>query len=144
MNYGDGGGVQPLPLVGKSFAVAHRYAKADSFTLRVSVTDDGGAAGASSATINVITPLAATRGLVQQVQLLAESGAIVDQQVQPLLASLDAASKQMLRGYNAPAANELGAFVNKLTAAVISGRMSPEAARQLTAMANRIARVLSQ
>jgi hypothetical protein len=38
--------------------------------------------------------------------------------------------------------NELGAFVNKLTAAVLSGRMSPAAAQQLTEMAIRIERVL--
>ena len=142
VNYGDGGAVQLLSLVDKSFTVAHTYADSGSFTLTVSVSD-GGATGSSSAKIGVITPLAATRGLAQQVQLLAESGAIVGQQVQPLLASLDAASKQMSRGYNEPAANELGAFVNKLTAAVLSGRMSPNAAQQLTAMAARIERVLN-
>jgi len=144
VNYGDGGGAQPLPLVGNSFALAHTYADAGTFTLTVSVSDDGGASGSSSATIRVITPLAATQGLAQQVQILAEAGAIVAQQVQPLLASLDAASKQMSRGYNAPAANELGAFVNKLNAAVLSGRMSPDAAQQLTTTATRIERVLGQ
>jgi chitodextrinase len=143
VNYGDGGGAQPLPLVDKSFVVAHTYRSAGTFALTVAVSDDGGATGSSSATIRVITPLAATQGLAQQVQLLAESGAIVGQQVQPLLASLDAASRQMSRGYNAPAANELGAFVNKLTAAVLSGRMSPDAAQQLTATATRIERVLN-
>ena len=144
VDYGDGGGAQPLPLVGKSFAVSHTYATAGSFTVTVSVSDDGEATGSSSATIRVITPLAATQGLAQQVQLQAEAGAIVGQQVQPLLASLDAASKQIARGYNAPAANELGAFVNKLNAAVLSGRMSPNAAEQLTAMATRIERVLGR
>ena len=144
VNYGDGGGPQPLPLVGKSFAVAHTYTNARTFTLAVSVSDDGNATGSAAATIRVITPLAATQGLSQQVQVLAEAGAIVAQQVQPLLASLDAASKQILRGYNGPAANELGAFVNKLNAAVMSGRMSPDAAQQLTAMATRIQRVLGQ
>ena len=144
VDYGDGGGAQPLTLVGKSFAVSHTYTTADTVTLVVSVTDDGGATGSSSATIRVITPLAATQDLAQQVQLLAEAGAIVGQQVQPLLASLDAASKQIARGYNAPAANELGAFVNKLNAAVLSGRMSAHAAQQLTAMATRIERVLGR
>ena len=143
VNYGDGAGAQPLGLVDKSFVVAHTYRNAGTFALTVAVTDDGGATGTSSATIRVITPLVATQGLAQQVQLLAESGAIVGQQVQPLLASLDAASKQMSRGYNEPAANELGAFVNKLTAAVLSGRMSPDAAQQLTEMATRIERVLN-
>jgi hypothetical protein len=133
-----------LPLVGKSFAVAHTYANAGTFALTVAVTDDGGATGTSAATIKVITPFAATQDLAQQVQILAEAGAIAGQQVQPLLASLDAASKQIQRGNTVPAANELGAFVNKLTAAVLSGRMSPDAAQQLTTTATRIQRVLGQ
>jgi hypothetical protein len=45
-------------------------------------------------------------------------------------------------GNNVPAVNELGAFVNKLDAALISGRMSVDAAKQLTAAATRIERVL--
>ena len=144
VNYGEGGGAQPLPLVGKSFAVAHTYANAGTFVLSVAVTDDGGATGTSAASIKVITPLAATQGLAQQVQILAEAGAILGQQVQPLLASLDAASKQIQRSNNVAAANELGAFVNKLAAAVVSGRMSPNAAQQLTETATRIQRVLGQ
>ena len=144
VNYGEGSGAQPLPLVGKSFAVAHTYANAGTFALTVAVTDDGGATGTSAATIKVITPFAATQDLAQQVQILAEAGAIAGQQVQPLLASLDAASKQIQRGNTVPAANELGAFVNKLTAAVLSGRMSPDAAQQLTTTATRIQRVLGQ
>lgn len=144
VDYGDGGGAQLLPLADENFAVAHTYTKADTVTLTVSVSDDGGATGTSSATIRIITPFAATQGLGHQVQLLAKDGAIVEQQVQPLLASLDAASKQIARGYNGPAANELGAFVNKLNAAVLSGRMSPEAAEQLTMTATRIERVLGR
>ena len=142
VNYGDGAGAQPLSLVDKSFVVAHTYSNAGNFALTVAVSDDGGATGSSSATIRVITPLTATHGLAQQVQVLAEAGAIVGQQVQPLLASLDAASKQIMRGNNVPAVNELGAFVNKLIAAVLSGRMSPDAAQQLTEMTTRIERVL--
>jgi PKD repeat protein len=144
VNYGDGTGAQRLPLVDKSFAVAHTYTEARSFTLTVAVSDDGGATGTSTATINVISTFTATQGLAQQVQILAEAGAIVGQQVQPLLASLDAASKQIQRGNNGPAANELGAFVNKLTAAVVSGRMSSDAAQLLTTTATRIQRVLGQ
>jgi len=142
VNYGDGAGSQPLPLVGKSFAVAHSYVNAGTFTLTVAVTDDGNAAGSTTATVNVITPLAATQGVAQQLQILAEGGSIARQEVQPLLASLDAASKQIQRGDNVPAVNELAAFVNKLNAEVMSGRMSPDAAQQLTAMVVRIQRVL--
>ena len=140
-SYGDGSG-GALPLADKSFTLGHTYANAGNFTVNVTVTDDGGTTGSASATVSVITPFAATQGLAQQLQLLAESGAIAPQEVRPLLASLDAASKQIQRGDNIPAANELGAFANKLNAEVISGRLSPDAAQQLTAMVVRIQRVL--
>jgi hypothetical protein len=90
----------------------------------------------------VVTPLTAVQGLGQQLQLFAESGALVPQEVNPLLASVDAASRQIQRGNNTPAINELGAFANKLNAAAMTGRMSPGAAQQLTAMVTRIQRVL--
>jgi hypothetical protein len=148
VNYGDGEGAQPLPLVGKGFEVAHTYDTAGKFSLTVSISDDGNLLGAATGTVAVITPLAAVQGLAQQLQVLAESGALATlaadggQNIRPLLASLDAAAKQIQRGNNIPAVNELGAFVNKINAEVISGRMSPDAAQPLTAMAMRIQRVL--
>jgi len=48
----------------------------------------------------------------------------------------------MQRGYNTPAVNELGALINKIDAAVMSGRMSPNAAQQVTDMVRRIQNVL--
>ena len=141
VNYGDGVS-GALPLAGKSFTLGHTYASAGRFSLTVSVTDDGGAMGSAIASVNVVTPFAATQGLAQQLQLLAESGAVTPQEVRPLLASLDAASKQIQRGDDSSASNQLGAFANKLNAEVISGRMSADAAQQMTAMVVRIQRVL--
>ncbi|HEY2375215.1 MAG TPA: DNA/RNA non-specific endonuclease [Gemmatimonadaceae bacterium] len=140
VDYGDGSGPQPLTLAGKSFTLSHVYGSAGTFRVTVTVSDDGGAGGSSSSTVSVMTPFAATKEMSTQVQLLAESGAIA--QPQPLFASIDAAAKQIQRGDMTPAFNELGALINKIGAAVISGRMSPEAAQQLTDMIHRIQNVL--
>jgi DNA/RNA endonuclease G (NUC1) len=153
VNYG--GGSEMLQLVDTSFAVAHTYTSAGTYTVKVIVSDDGGASGSVSAPVTVITPLDAVQALEQQLQGLAQSGTVMQaaalagapaaaasQNVRPLLASLDAAAKQIQRGNNIPAVNELGAFVNKLNAEVISGRMAPDAAQQMTAMVVRIQHVL--
>ena len=116
------------------------YASAGIFHVTVTVGDDGGASGSAPATVSVITPLAATQGLAQQVQLFVEAGAVA--QPQPLLASIDAAAKQIQRGNVTPAVNELDALTNKIGAAVIAGRMSPDAAQQLTDTIHRIQSVL--
>jgi DNA/RNA endonuclease G (NUC1) len=141
VDYGDGSGSQSLSLVDKTFALSNTYTRQGTFTVTVTV-NDGFANATSIATINVITPFAAVQGMGQQVQVVAESGALVPQDVNPLLASLDAASRQIQRGNNIPAINELGAFANKLNAAAMSGRMSPDAAQPLTAMVIRIQQVL--
>src|SRR6185436_1252440 len=40
VNYGDGGGVQTLGLIGKSFALTHTYADNGSYPITVTVRDD--------------------------------------------------------------------------------------------------------
>jgi DNA/RNA endonuclease G (NUC1) len=139
VDYGEGNGAGALKLDGNGFTLSHVYGSAGMFKLAVTV-DDGGAHGSNTATVTVITPLAATQGLAQQVQSLAEGTSIV--QVTPLLASINAAAKQIERGNVTPAINELDALINKMDAAVLSGRMSSDAAQQLTAMVRRIQRVL--
>jgi len=139
-DFGDGSAEASLTLLNKQFALLHRYATAGSFTLSVTVTDDGGASGSSTTTVSVITPLAATQGLAQQVQTLAEAGEIT--QPRPLLATIDAAVKHIQRGENIPAANELGALLAKIAAATITGQMSPDAARELSVMVLRLQVVL--
>jgi PKD repeat protein len=51
VDYGDGSGVQPLPLVGMTFALSHVYAAKGAFTVTVTVTDDD--AGADTAETQV-------------------------------------------------------------------------------------------
>jgi DNA/RNA endonuclease G (NUC1) len=142
VDYGDGAGQQPLSLNGKTFALVHSYGTAGTFTITVTVQDDGGVSGSATTKVTVQSPLAATQTVALNVQTLAGTGAISRQETNPLLASLNAAEKQMERGNYTPAANELDAFLNKLDAAVRSGRLAPDVAQPLTATVQRIEAVL--
>jgi PKD domain/Carboxypeptidase regulatory-like domain len=53
VDYGDGSGVQPLTLSGNSFSLSHVYKDEGTYTVNVSVTDNQGATGSSTATVTV-------------------------------------------------------------------------------------------
>jgi chitodextrinase len=154
VDYGDNSGIQPLSLSGSGFSLQHVYNAAGQFTVAVTVADDGGKQGSAVATVNVETPLAATQDLVSEVQSLAgglapteamtlTGGDAAPQLVQPLLASLNAAVKQIQAGKNGAASNELGAFINKVNAAAVTGRLGVATAQQMTSLATRIQRALA-
>lgn len=64
VDYGDGSGVQPLTLAGKSFSLAHSYANNGSYTITVTVTesDAEAASGSQSTTVTVanVAPVVAS------------------------------------------------------------------------------------
>ena len=127
VDYGDGGGAQPLGLSGNAFSLAHTYAAAGSFTVTVTVSDNDGGAGSSSATVHVLTPQ-------QGIDLLAEMVG----PIQPLQAKLDAARASLNRGNVTPAVNELRAFLNQVDAMVRSGQLTAAQGAAFTAMHQRI------
>nr|WP_236994331.1 IgGFc-binding protein [Methylomicrobium sp. RS1] len=53
VDYGDGSGVQPLPLNGKNFGLNHLYAGNGTYTVTVTVTDDDGGTGSDTVQVNV-------------------------------------------------------------------------------------------
>jgi PKD repeat protein len=53
VDYGDGSGVQPLTLTGKTFYLSHLYADNGLYTVTVTVTDDDGELGSASFQVNV-------------------------------------------------------------------------------------------
>jgi hypothetical protein len=53
VDYGDGGGAQPLALTGHVFALSHAYSAKGDYTITVVVTDNGGASGSVSFPITI-------------------------------------------------------------------------------------------
>ncbi|MEM0449120.1 MAG: PKD domain-containing protein [Methanomassiliicoccales archaeon] len=53
VDYGDGGGSQPLALAGKNYNLSHMYVDDGEYILNVTVGDDDGGIGSASATIKV-------------------------------------------------------------------------------------------
>jgi PKD repeat protein len=53
VDYGDGSGVQELPLTGSTFSLDHNYAATGNYTVTVVVTDDDNGAGSDSLLITV-------------------------------------------------------------------------------------------
>lgn len=53
VDYGDGGGPQPLVLTGNNFSLQHTYLLPGEYTLTVTVTDDDNGVGSASITVQV-------------------------------------------------------------------------------------------
>jgi len=54
IDYGDGTGVQPLPLTGMTFSLSHQYLLIGDFTVTIVVTDDDGGVGSDSFIVHVL------------------------------------------------------------------------------------------
>ena len=138
VDYGDGGGAQPLALSGNGFALSHAYALAGTFTVTVRVTDDDGAEGVRTATVTVQTPSQAAGGLAGMVDALVDGGALGAGNGNALNAKVRAAVAALGRGQGEPAVNQLGAFVNQVQALVQSGHLPAADGAALIAAAQRI------
>ena len=138
VDYGDGGGAQPLALGGNGFALSHTYAAAGTFTVTVRVTDDDGAEGVRTATVTVATPSQAVGTLSGAVDALVSAGTINRGNGNALNAKLRAAQQSLAGGNAVAAANQLGAFINQVRALVQSGHLSAADGASLIAAAERI------
>jgi PKD repeat protein len=133
VDYGDGSGAQPLALSGKSFSLSHTYAAAGSYTVTVTVTDDGGLSGSHTATVTVLTAQQGIANLIAQVNGVLSGGT-----ANSLNAKLNSASASVTRGDLSAANGQLGAFINEVRALVQSGRLTQAQGDALVAAAQRI------
>ena len=144
VDYGDGSGAQPLTLTDNTFTLDHVYATAGTgtFTVSVAIDDGDGGQGGDMLEVTVLTPQQGTSGLVPQIEDLVARGALNTGQSNALIASLNAAIRQLERG-NVPAAiNQLQAFIDQVSALVNGGILSPEDGQPLIAAANEIVAAL--
>ncbi|HET7654029.1 MAG TPA: PKD domain-containing protein [Acidimicrobiales bacterium] len=93
VDYGDGTPVQPLGLVGTSFGLGHTYADNGTYTVTVSVTDDDGGTGSTTATVVVAnvapTVSAGPDGAAEEGSPFASGGSFTDPGADVWTASVD-------------------------------------------------------
>jgi PKD repeat protein len=127
VSYGDGSGVQPLALTAeKGFSLAHTYSASGVFTVAVTVSDDDGGAGTSTARVTVYSPQ-------QAIDVLRGMNGAPEH---PLANAADA----LARGSTGAAVNEIRAFLQQVRAQVTSGRLSADDGAALEEYAGRILR----
>src|SRR5574341_789947 len=131
VDFGDGSGVQALALDGQSFTLQHLYSAPGTYRVTVQVTDDGGAVGADSLTVTVLTHQQATQDIIDQVVDLINTGSLNKGQGKALIAKLQAAIDSLDQGNPQAALHQLEAFINQVEAYVDSGVLTPEEARPL-------------
>ena len=140
VNYGDGSGVAPLPLSGKTFALSHRYAVQGTYTVTVTV-NDGTATSTQTRIINVMSLDQAIPIMIAQLDELVAAGRLPEayannltKRFETALAQLDRRPDQML-----PLLMQLTAAGKELDAMVRAGHVSETDAAIVRKM---IARVL--
>ena len=138
VNYGDGSGASALALSGNAFALQHTYGVAGVQTVTVTVADADGGSGTRTAQVTVLSPGQATTALAAMVSALASSGAMDDGDAKWLANKLDVAGKELARGNDVAARNQLQQAIERIDAAQRAGRLSSADAQTLIAYATRI------
>ena len=142
VDYGDGSGRAALPLAGKTFSLAHRYTRAGSFTVTVTVSDDDVTSTRTQA-VKVQSQQEAVSDAIGLAERLVSGGEARAGNGNSLVVKLQAASRQLSADGWGAAANQLESALNELDAMERSGRLSPDDARALRTLIVRIVRSIS-
>jgi polyhydroxyalkanoate synthesis regulator phasin len=124
VNYGDGSGVLPLALTGKTFTLSHTYLNPGTFTVTVTVQDDD-VSSTRTQTITVLTPVAAIDNVAALIDELVAAGKLNQGNANSLQSKLDSAASSIDRDKYETAVNQLEALLHELDAMERSGRLSP-------------------
>ena len=143
VDYGDGSGVTPLALSGKTFMLSHVYETAGIFTVTVSISD-GTSNTVATTTVTVVTPAAAIAEAVAAVEALGASGALNGGVTNSLKVKLAGADRNIADGQVAGALGKLQAAINELDALMRTGRLSAEAGMPIRALIERTIQTLSR
>jgi hypothetical protein len=76
VDYGDGSGVQPLPLIGKSFTLSHKYSDDGAYSVEVVVTDDDNGQDTCSVSVTVNDVAPSIDSLIAIPQVVDEGGTV--------------------------------------------------------------------
>ena len=143
VDYGDGSGVGPLALAGKTFTLSHVYNAAGTFTVTVAISDGND----TSVTTTTVTVIAATDAIGQAaaaVDALAAAGALNAGQANSLKVKLTGAQKNIAEGHVGGALGKLQAAINELDAMMRSGRLPAEIATSIRTLLERTIQSLSR
>lgn len=136
VNYGDGSGNMALALNGKTFALAHTYSAAGTFTVTVAVSDDDVTA-TRNATVTVLSYAQALDQASALIEQLRTSGALNNGNANALQSKVDSAQASVAGGNHGAAANQLSALLNQLQAFVQSGKLTDAQAEGLRSLVSR-------
>jgi hypothetical protein len=112
----------------------------DNFPLTFLTNEDAIAYGTSgTAVIRVMTPQDALSGLMDDVTVLQDGGALNGGNANALIAKLSAALQSLNQGNSKPACNQIQAFINQVNSLVAGGTLTAAQGQALIDAANAIA-----
>jgi hypothetical protein len=125
------------------FAVSHIYTRGGTYTVQLTVTDSRGLMTTTTTTVTVSTPVQAIQDAIGLVADLVAAGRLDRGEGKWLDNKLDLALKQLDKGNDIPAINQLEHVLNRLDALVRSGTLRAADAEHLQTLVRRTIRSIS-
>jgi len=136
-SYGDGTASVPVTVLERTFRLLHSYAAVGTYTVNVTVDDGDGGVGTDSVVVTW-TAVAATSGLIDQIEDLVDEGILNGGQGNSLLTKLEQALAAIEAGDDAKAIRMLEAFIHQVNAFKNASILEPTKADDLIAVAQAV------